>query len=393
MTFRLIPTAIVGSVLLAFSGAGYSYCSPASKDPVQDFKLQLQKIAAEPSDSCTPPSGKVEDLDKRLGENEKIVSSVFGDAADALVAELNATPAGPKPIIDRATAAMKTLEQQSAEINAGWPDESRFHYQILDIPPALVLKVTFRARARFFVFGVPEDNKWNPDKLWRQVGCDEESVDHPVSFSRLDVYPLHRGPSGRSRFLASIGLSGCAGSGGIVYDGREWNPSNGGNLEQIIKLEGSMGMDEGADGRKPTKKDPFAPVGILHTDGPLITLPFCWFSSIDTWDNPSMCAVDTYDISKDEIRFRSRTYNRPDLLPIAKAIEYAEKHDYPAVLAYCTSDAVAQRLIREIPFFVFAGDLQITRKGEGKEHVEMEGYRFDLEKRGHRWFVSAFGIN
>jgi hypothetical protein len=393
MIFRLIPTAVVASIFLALTGADYSHSAPAAADPVQDLKQQLQKIAAEPSDSCNLPSGRVENLNERIEENEKVVSSVFGDASDVFVAELNAPEPGPKSIIDRTTGAMNKLQQLSAEINAVWPDEARFHYQILDISPALVLKVSFRARARFFVFGIPEDSKWNHDRFWKQVGYDEESVDHPASFSWLDVYPLYSGPTGRPRFLASIGFSGCAGSGGIVYDGREWNPGNGGNLEQILKLEGSMGMDEVANGRKPTKKDPFAPVGILHTDGPLITLPFCWFSAIDTWDNPSMCAVDTYDLSKDEIRFRSRTYNRSDLLPIAKAIEYAEKRDYPAVLAYCTSDAVAQKLVHDIPVFVFAGDLQVTLKGEGKEHVEMEGYRFDLEKRGDRWFISLFGVS
>jgi hypothetical protein len=68
-----------------------------------------------------------------------------------------------------------------------------------------------------------------------------------------------------------------------------------------------------------------------------ITIPYCWFSAIDTWDNPSMCAADIYDLSHDDVRFVSRAVNRPDLLPIAKALEYVSKHDYPAVLAYCAS--------------------------------------------------------
>jgi hypothetical protein len=28
-----------------------------------------------------------------------------------------------------------------------------------------------------------------------------------------------------------------------------------------------------------------------------------------------MCAVDRYDLSRDEVRFVGRTYNRPDLAP------------------------------------------------------------------------------
>jgi hypothetical protein len=132
---------------------------------------------------------------------------------------------------------------------------------------------------------------------------------------------------------------------------------------------------------------PLRPIGLFRTEGSLVTLPYCWYSAIDTWDNPSLCAVDTYDISGDAVRFRSRTYNRPDLLPIAKAIEYARERDYPAVLAYCTSGDVARRLVRDIPPRFFAGVLQVTRTANGKEHIEMESYRFDVEKRADRWLV------
>ena len=86
---------------------------------------------------------------------------------------------------------------------------------------------------------------------------------------------------------------------------------------------GSFGLDDKVPG--------FPQIGKLQTDGPLIIPPYCWFSSIDTWDNPSLCAVDTYDLSRDSVRFRSRTYNRPDLVPIAKAIEYAQQRGYRAV--------------------------------------------------------------
>lgn len=356
-------------------------------DPVQSFRQLLRQIAGEPPDRCGPQSEKDED-------DARIESSVFGDALDIFVAELNAAPAEPKPPLSGATEALEKLERASAEINAAWPDEDRFHFQVLDIPPAFVLKVTFRTRARFFVVGVPEDSQWNPGRLWRQVGHDEESIEHYATALSIDLYPLHRGRSGNARFLAKFGFTGCAGNSmGVAYDAREWNPNSGGNVEQIIKQDGAFGIDEVANGHKPTQKDPFTPVGMLHTDGPLITLPYCWFSAVDTWDNPSMCAVDTYDLSSDDVKFRSRSYNRPDLVPIAKAIEYAEKRDYPAVLGYCSSGDVARRMVRDVPLYVFAGDLQVTRKGDGKEHVEMEGFHFDVEKLGGRWLVAAFSAD
>jgi len=122
-------------------------------------------------------------------------------------------------------------------------------------------------------------------------------------------------------------------------------------------------------------------------------LPYCWFSAIDTWDNPSLCAVDTYDVEGDEVRFRSRAYNRPDLVPVAKALEYAGKRDYPAVLGYCSSEDVARGLVREIPPEVFADDLRVTRISHTRERVEIgdpPAYEFEVEKRPDRWVVVKF---
>ncbi len=161
--------------------------------------------------------------------------------------------------------------------------------------------------------------------------------------SRLSLYPLHRGPSQHARFLVKFGSGGCAGSFEVSYDAREWNAERNENVEQILKQGGSFGLDDVPG---------FAQVGELRTKGSPITLPYCRFSAVDTWDNPSLCAVDTYDLSGGDVRFLSRTYNRPDLVPIAKAIEYAQKRDFPAVLGYCAFSDVARALVRDIPPFV-----------------------------------------
>ena len=283
---------------------------------------------------------------------------------------------------------MKKLGQLSAEINANWPDEDRFHFQILDLPPALVLKITIHSHARFFVFGVPEETSGQPNRLWQRVGSDDESSEHEAPRSWIEIYPLHRGAAGNARFLAEFGYTGCAGSSGVVYDAREWNPKGFGDFEQVIKQEGAFGLGDKVPG--------FAQIGKFRTDGALITLPYCWFSSIDTWDNPSLCAVDTYDTSGDNLKFRSRAYNRPDLVPIAKAIEYAQRRDYPAVLGYCASGEVARRMVRDLPPSVFAGDLRVTRAGKGKETVAIgdpPSYRLDVEKFAGRWLVVAFNAD
>jgi len=36
----------------------------------------------------------------------------------------------------------------------------------------------------------------------------------------------------------------------------------------------------------------FAQIGEFRAEGSSINLPYCWFSPIDTWDNPSLCAID-----------------------------------------------------------------------------------------------------
>jgi hypothetical protein len=383
MTLRAISAAVFAFILFAFPKAEQTFCAPVQQsDSVPDLRQLLQKLADFSPDPCGPPYGREEDW-----HSTGVESPLFEQAADIVTQGLNETPGSPVPPRDRAAEALKKLERMSAETNAAWPEENRFHFQILDLSPALVVKMTVRTHGRFFVFGIPEEDSGKPNRLWRRVGSDDEPVEHDVPQSKLDLYPLHRGTSGNARFFAKFILSGCAGSIGVAYDAREWNPRGMGGLDQVIKQAGAFGLDDKVPG--------FVQIGELRTEGSLITLPYCWFSRIDTWDNPSLCAIDTYDISGDNVKFRARTYNRPDLLPIAKAIEYAEQRDYSAVLGYCASRQVARSLVRDVPPHVFAEDLRVTRTGNGKERVELgydPAYRFDVEKRAGRWLVVAFSV-
>jgi hypothetical protein len=277
--------------------------------------------------SKTPDPCGTPDLTNAADSTE---SSIFTDIESRVTQALNDPPQNGTASRMAADAVLKSLESQSAEINAGWPEENRLHYKLLDLPPILILKLTFRTHARFVVFAIPPGPPKKPNRLWQQVGSDDVSYEHESPRSWLDIYSLQRGPSGNARFLASLGYSGCAGSFGVVYDVREWNPTDGtGYVEQIIKQEGAFGLDQAPQGHRPTEKDPFPAVGILRTTGHLLTLPYCWFSAIDTWDNPSLCAVDTYDLSGDVVKFRSRAFNRPDLVPVAKAIEFADNTTIP----------------------------------------------------------------
>jgi hypothetical protein len=376
-TIRLIALALLVSVFAPISLSQAN--SPAQgTDSAADLLQLLRSIGKFPPDPCGPPYG----VDENSSDLE---AQILRQVADDVARALNGSLPAPKSPLDRAKAALATLGAMSAEINFSWPEQYRLRFEMLDLPPALVLKASIRTHDRYFVFGVPEeDDSSKPNQAWRMVGSDDESGDNPFTGISLSLYPLHRGRSGNPRFLAASILSGCAGSLGVSYDAREWAPQGYGSFEQIIKQTGSFGLDDKVPG--------FAEIGELTTKGPLIALPYCWFSAIDTWDNPSMCAVDTYDVSDDDVRFRSRSYNRRDLLPIAKALEYAEKRDYPAVRAYCATAQVARALVREIPPFFSAEQLQVTRIGSDRERVSFGSgsSQFEVARREGRWVVTRF---
>jgi hypothetical protein len=321
-----------------------------------DFRQLLQKLTAFSPDPCdASPGERDEDL-------RRIEMDLFDQAAALVIQSLNADGASQRSGRERAAQALKSLEQVCAEVNKNWPDDNRFHAQVHDISPALVIKMGVRMVETFFVFGMSE-------RQWQQVGQDHSLYDRELLFyHRATIYRLTPGRSGHPRFLAKFDDSGCAGSVGVGYEANEWYPEIG-EYGTIFQQTGAWGLDD---------------------KGPGVTLPYCWFSPIDTGDNPSLCAVGRSP------RFVGRVYNRPDLVPVAKAMEYAQKRDYPAVLGYCVSSPVARRLVRDLPPHVFADMIRVRRTGNGRERVEIgfdHTLRFDVEKRAGRWQIAALHVD
>lgn len=381
MSFNSIAGIIIIS-LIVFPGIDPCFCSSMQEsDSLLDFRQLLQEFTEFSPNPCEL------DGQKKDFPSGQIESRLFSLASEMIIKELNAGSDVPKSPQERAEETLKKLEQLSATVNGAWPDENRFHFQVLDLPPALVVKVSIRTHETFVVFGVPEKDCGKPNSLWKMVGSDTDYfVDEPL-FSGLNIYRLNRGPSGHTRFLAVFERGGCAGCTGVVYDAHEWDPEDNGTLKQVIHQTGAFGMDDKVPG--------FAQIGQLQTNGSMITLPYCRFSDIDTWDNPSLCAVDTYDISGDSVRFHSRKYNRPDLVPIAKVIEYSKQRDYPAVLGYCASSEVARKLVSNVLPYLFPDEVRVSRRGKEKEHVELGSgptYSFDVQKFAGHWRVVAFSI-
>ncbi len=403
MTLRLFlaPVLLAAAIAAGSLGNARAQQPPTSQPSFEDL---LNKMSSGPADPCAD-----------RGEDFSRFEFELFDQADAAVLQaLNAginSPSGPpgptgaiaidaRPeVID----AVAKLEKRSAEIDQSWPDEKRFHAEVLELPPAILVKMTYRNRATFSFFAIPELDQYNkPTKLWQAIHADDDGRNEPrAGYDWVDLFPLKRGPSKKVRFLAKFGGAGCGSGVGVEYYLHEWDPQRFGSLNELVKLEGAVSQEDPI-GKAPlpmTNKvlsSSFPPIGQLRTDGSPITLPYCWFSAVDTWDNPSLCFVDSYDVSGDRVRFRNRVTNRPDLVPVAKVIEYAQAHDYPAVLAYCGSPEVARLLVREIPPFVFAGSgLEVARVGTMREKIVLEDdedFRFDVEKRGDRWLVVGFDV-
>jgi hypothetical protein len=383
-------TAVLALVIVALGSTGQRCLAQQAQEDLFGGRQEPNpKVAPPLTFNPCAPSDSPDSADKVVSH---IQYSLIEQAAGIVNQTLNAATDGPETPQERATAVLKQMEQLNKALNPSWPEENRFHFQMLDLPPVLVVKMSIGTHARFFVFGMPEQTPGQADRLWQQVGSDDISLQHESARSWLDLYPLHRGPSGRARFLARIGFTGCAGNSGVLYQAFEWDPSDGGDLAQIIDQAGAV--DGAFDGDAHSPNAHLAAMEMLRTEGPVITLPYCLSSSADSPGNTSLCAADAYDLSRDDISFLSRAYNRPDLVPIAKAIEYAQKRDYQAVLGYCASSDVARRIVRYVPLSLFSGDLRVIRTGPGKERIEMgdsPAYSFDVEERGGRWQLVAFG--
>ena len=344
----------------------------------------LRRMSSEAPDNCSAPapspssSADINDLESRLFEAVKtLVADRLNTAPPALNSNVGL----------RAISALREVEQSSAENNKSWPAEDRFHFKVLDLLPAILVQMTYRSRAVLVLFGSYQAGEApDPGTKWRQVDFSDLSFPSTDIESRdIELFPLHRGPSGRARFLARVVGGGCASSFGEDYYGYEWSPDDGQVASEIIKIEGAEGLDEAASTH----------VGRLSTTGKIVQLPYCFFSAVDTWDNPTLCAADSFDLSGDESLFGGRVYNRPDLVTVAKAVEYAEAHDYVAVRGYCASDTVARMLVRETPPYLFADTLDTVKTGPGREKVVLAdgSVRFDLIKRRGRWQIESFKIS
>lgn len=176
MTLRAIAVAVLTFIFFAFPGANKSFCAPAQQpSAAPDFRQLLQKLADYSPDPCGPPYGREEDW-----HSDDAEMRLFDKTQQAITQELNAAGEGSRTPRERAEEALKKLREMSEEVNAAWPDENRFRFQILDLSPVLVVKMGIRTHETFFVFGIPEEDSGKANRLWRDVGCRR----HPSAITR-----------------------------------------------------------------------------------------------------------------------------------------------------------------------------------------------------------------
>ncbi len=376
LAIRLVLSTL--AILLTLDAAASPLRAVAASVASVTTEDLLRRMALAAPDDCSVPaasaasSADVSDLENQLFEAAKV------QVAEGLNDHSSASNAG-----SRAISALREVERSSAEIDKSWPTEDRFHFKALDLPPGILVEMTYRAHASLVLFGsfyLDQYESVDPGTKWREV----DFIDPSDPPSAIDLFPLHRGPDGHARFLARVWQSGCAGSIGEDYYGYEWTPDHGQSALEIIKIEGAEGLDEAASTH----------VGRLSTTGKTIQLPYCFFSAVDTWDNPTLCAADSFDLSGDNPHFAGRVYNRPDLVAVAKAVQYAKAHDYIALRGYCASDAVAAKLVREVPPDLFADEIDTAKSGPARETILLADgtVRFDLIKRRSNWLVERFKI-
>jgi hypothetical protein len=375
-------TAIM--LLAAFLGR----CSPClaqkpeTSDPIQEFEGTVAKLASATADDCGWENASHPVFS---ADTTKLENKLFHEADAGIINSLNASTGDPKDAVSRVLESMRDMSEHA---DRAWPTNRRFHYELLEIDPVFVVNYHIRSRSTWSAFAVPALAAY-PEKgkniKWVRVGEDENRFAEHKSDEGMEVYPLDHGPSRLAGFLAKSSYVSCGdGQTGIEYVGYEWDPAWRGFLGEVIRRKGAVSGEV------------FPAIGKLQTAGTRITLPYCWWSAIDSSVWASLCSVDTYDVSGDQVRFLGTETNRPDLETVARVIEYAQNRDSRAVLAYSASPSIAKKLVALMPQVVTSAGIDFKAISDNLETVDIENnehLRFILEKRGGKWVVVRFMLN
>src|SRR5580698_7694509 len=122
--FRLHSLSTFLLTILVIESAVQSHCSPPPEDPADKISQLLQQLTSAPPDTCEPPGAAKPDPDQ-------IERSILEEVSNLVLQQLNLGGSEPAAASENATEALGKIKTQSGGINATWPEENRFHYELL----------------------------------------------------------------------------------------------------------------------------------------------------------------------------------------------------------------------------------------------------------------------
>jgi hypothetical protein len=183
------------AILLSLAaGAIPSSAMAASAAPLNPEDL-LRQMAPMTPDDCSPPLPSASAVDVH-GSEDLLFRSVNALVADRLNGPI---PAQTSEAEARARSALLKLEHSSSEINKSWPSEERFHFEVLALHPAILLRMSYRDQARLVLFGsyyLDKNAAVDPGTKWREVSR--------RIFRRCSGWPVWRRSCGLERPLEPV---------------------------------------------------------------------------------------------------------------------------------------------------------------------------------------------
>jgi hypothetical protein len=357
--------------------------------PLEHFKELAQQLAAQPPVNCC-----YDNYDWPTGHPEELESKLFDEARKFITDSLNNGSSQPMTAVKE---ALKTLSLASDNIHKHWPEDHRFRYEIFDVSPIILAKTTLRSSAAAIAFYMIDSKR---KTTWSSEDVTQNDLKRNTMIQNVQVYPLSRGPSNQARFLIFSSITACGHGTEEEFTGYQMNPDTT-YPEQILHRKGS---EEAFDGDIEERESPQSKFNkkplrkfnnSFNASGKKITLPYCWFSVVDTWANPTLCMADTYDLSMDEVRFVGRKINRPDIYAVAKAIEHAQNGELESIRGYTVTSQVAKKILNSMPSHIFNEKTTVTHKGSNRELIRLQGYEireFEMQRINGTWLISNYRL-
>jgi hypothetical protein len=120
-------TLVVFFQCVCLTGRGQSGTTPV-QTPEPDWGQLPEVLAPKVADPCAA-------LAEEKQNTENAESGLFQPAASEVASALNSDATGPLSANESVAKALEKFEQKSATADAAWPNENRFHLEILDMQP------------------------------------------------------------------------------------------------------------------------------------------------------------------------------------------------------------------------------------------------------------------